>query len=546
MTGKPAKAAKAKAPRAKNADGPTGNTPCEMADLVRKLQEDLAGLQKQNDSLRRTQQERDRLLAEAQTDRARREWELTFDCVSDLIAILDDQHRIVHINGAMARKLGRTPEECTGQACYEIMHSCGAPPGNCPHSLTLQDGMEHTIEMCEEHLGGDFSVTTSALKDADGRLLGVVHVARDITERKRAEREREEYAVRLAWGQSAADMINAMKEGVALLDMDGTVVSVNPALEHLTGLAREDVVGRNIETILPVLLDSADLAKARGGLRALRRGKLPEIPPLRLRRAGDKDYIVDSSVSLIVAPDRARQLVVLTLKDMTDLHGALRRLRTLAGRLAAAEDQNRWRIASHIHDTIVQNLALSKIRLGAMVKPLTNAALTKEIDKIQQIRTLLDDTINECRTVMSDLTPALLYEMGLGPALEALTRRLEEKHGTPVLFKDTAQEVSLPPALRGMLFASARELIMNALKHAGPCDIRVALSCRSGQFVICVEDNGSGFNATSREVQRESQDGFGLFSIRQHLYGLGGCLDLETAPGLGTKATICIPMQELS
>ncbi len=181
-----------------------------------------------------------------------------------------------------------------------------------------------------------------------------------------------------------------------------------------------------------------------------------------------------------------------------------------------------------------------------MTKPLTDAALTAELARIQQVRTLLDDAISECRTVMSDLTPALLYEMGLGPALEALARKLEEKYGMPVLFKDDAQEISLPPEHRGMLFESVRELIMNALKHAGPCDIRVTLSCRNGQFIIRVEDNGTGFDAVSGEAHRKSEDGFGLFSIRQRLYGLGGCLDIETTPGLGTKATISIPMQELS
>jgi PAS domain S-box-containing protein len=544
MTGNPAKTAKGKAPREKGADGTAEHSPRDLADLVRTLQANLAGLEMQNESLRRDITEHKQ--AEDAVIRARLEWERTFDSVSDLIAILDDGRRIVRINGAMARKLGRTAEECAGLACFEVMHSCGAPPVNCPHALTLQDGMEHTIEMCEERLGGDYSVTTSALKDADGRLLGVVHVARDITDSKRAEREREENAARLAWGQSAADMINAMKEGVALLDMDGTVVSVNPALANLTGLSRQDAVGRNIETILPILLDGDDLAKARRGLRDLRRGEVPEIPPLRLRRAGGREFIVDSSVSLIETPDRARRLVVLTLKDMTDLHVALRRMRTLTGRLAAAEDQTRWRIASYIHDTIVQNLALSKIRLGSLTKPLTDAALTAEIARIQQVRTLLDDAISECRTVMSDLTPALLYEMGLGPALEALARKLEEKYGMPVLFKDNAQEISLPPEHRGMLFESVRELIMNALKHAGPCDIRVTLSCRNGQFIIRVEDNGTGFDAVSGEAHRKSEDGFGLFSIRQRLYGLGGCLDIETTPGLGTKATIRIPMQELS
>jgi PAS domain S-box-containing protein len=117
--------------------------------------------------------------------RGKKEWELTFDAVPDLIAILDDHHRIVRINRSMAKALGAKPQELVGRACYEVMHhSCGPLP-ICPHSQLLDDGQEHTAELRE--LGRDFLVSASPLRDDRGNLLGSVHVARDITDRKRAE-----------------------------------------------------------------------------------------------------------------------------------------------------------------------------------------------------------------------------------------------------------------------------------------------------------------------------------------------------------------------
>lgn len=120
---------------------------------------------------------------------AKEEWERTFDSVPDLIAILDNQHRIVQMNKTMAERLSCSPKACGGRPCYEQVHGSQAPPAFCPYLLTLADGLEHVAEVHEEHLGGDFLVSTTPLTDAQGRKIGCVHVARDITVSKRLEEE---------------------------------------------------------------------------------------------------------------------------------------------------------------------------------------------------------------------------------------------------------------------------------------------------------------------------------------------------------------------
>lgn len=87
----------------------------------------------------------------------------------------------------MARRLGVTPRECVGLTCHEIVHRTDHPPEFCPHAQTIEDCQEHAAEVFEERLGGSFLVTTTPLKEEDGGMAGVVHVARDISELKRAE-----------------------------------------------------------------------------------------------------------------------------------------------------------------------------------------------------------------------------------------------------------------------------------------------------------------------------------------------------------------------
>lgn len=119
-------------------------------------------------------------------------WERTFDAVPDLIMILDNQHKIIRANKAMAERLGKSPKDLVGLNCYEIVHDTKEPPAFCPHARLLNDGKEHSSDAYEERLGGDFLITVSPLHDSDGSLLGSVHVARDITDRVQMEQQLKE------------------------------------------------------------------------------------------------------------------------------------------------------------------------------------------------------------------------------------------------------------------------------------------------------------------------------------------------------------------
>ena len=121
--------------------------------------------------------------------RSREEWVETFNVIPDHIAILDNKHRIVRANKAMAQKLGLSPEQVEGKPCHICVHGSKDPISNCPHTLLLKDGKQHIAEVFEDRLGGDFLVSVTPIFDRLGAIKGSVHVARDITERKKREDE---------------------------------------------------------------------------------------------------------------------------------------------------------------------------------------------------------------------------------------------------------------------------------------------------------------------------------------------------------------------
>src|SRR5512135_1830667 len=178
-------------------------------------------------------------------------WKDTFNAVPDPIMILDANHQILQANKAMADRLGLTPDKFVGKTCYRLVHGVDEPPSFCPHAQLLKDGKRHTVEVREERLGGDFNVSTSPILGINGRLVGSVHVASDITERKRADEElrANEQSLRRTFDQAPL--------GAAILALDNRYLRVNAELCRITGYSEQEL----LSTGFPDITHPDDLEK---------------------------------------------------------------------------------------------------------------------------------------------------------------------------------------------------------------------------------------------------------------------------------------------
>lgn len=118
-------------------------------------------------------------------------WKYVLNSMPDLITVLDINHQVIWMNKAMANRLKVSPDSALGCKCYEAVHNTKEPITGCPHEKLIQDGKEHTGEVYEKNLNGYFLVTAAPIKDQSGNILGDVHIARDITERKKVEKKLE-------------------------------------------------------------------------------------------------------------------------------------------------------------------------------------------------------------------------------------------------------------------------------------------------------------------------------------------------------------------
>jgi diguanylate cyclase (GGDEF)-like protein/PAS domain S-box-containing protein len=180
----------------------------------------------------------ERKRAEEVVLRAKEEWERTFDAVPDLIAIIDEHYHIVRANRAMAERLGMTPEECVGKVCYEVVHGLDCPPEFCPHAPSLADGRDHAAEVNEPRLGGEFMVTVTPLVEEQGRRVGSVHVARDISERKRAEEALRESESKYR------TLVENLPQRVFFKDRNSVYVSCNENYARDLRINPDEIVGK--------------------------------------------------------------------------------------------------------------------------------------------------------------------------------------------------------------------------------------------------------------------------------------------------------------
>ena len=169
-------------------------------------------------------------------------WQRAFDAVPDLIFVLDNEYRIVRANRAAAERLGCPIERLVGQLCYTVLHGTDRPPDFCPHSALLRDGQARTVEVYEPRAEGHFAISVTRVTDEWDKTIGVVHVARDVTELKRIEAELRSTQEQIE--QRHALAVATMLDGLWEWDLATDHVLYSDRYLELLGYQREDVSGK--------------------------------------------------------------------------------------------------------------------------------------------------------------------------------------------------------------------------------------------------------------------------------------------------------------
>jgi PAS domain S-box-containing protein len=457
-----------------------------------------------------------------------RTYQQLIDDLPDVVARFDAEFRCTFINQAIHHFLGVPASELIGKTLQEFP----LEPADREFFEVVRERLRATLRPVElEHesrrtTGSTVIVEQRAYPELgpDGEFRSALSVIRDVTAHRELERD---YRA----------LFNGMREAFVIVEpvdvagmvLDFRYLAANPAFHRLTGVSPASVPGGTARETMPTLAPYFVSLTAR----VLASGQPQEIaafsPVLKKNIEG---------VAFQIAPHRCAAL----LRDVTAHKRAEAALvqsredsRRLATRLAVVEDRERRKLASFLHDNVGQALALVSLKLGSAVEKATDDDLRL---LLEECRALVGATIEDTRGVTFDLSPPILYELGLEAALEWLGERLANEHGFAFSMQDDGLLKPLEADAAPFVYRAVRELILNAVKHADARHIAVSVARVSDALKICVTDDGVGFDP----AQSSASSGFGLFSIREQMSSLGGGLSILRMKPSGTAAELTVPL----
>ncbi|MCG3178412.1 MAG: hypothetical protein BIFFINMI_00739 [Phycisphaerae bacterium] len=465
-------------------------------------------------------------------------YRLHFENATDVICEIDAQMRITAVSPSVERILGYRPDELAGRRADELPF---ADPSYVPKAVgEIAQVLSGKVLIASEYQflarGGRrvFGEISSSPLQKEGRIIGIIVVARDVTDRMLAERE-----LRNSERANRA-LLDAIPDLIFRFDEQGHILDYLASHRSELAVPPERFLGKTMQEALPQPVGRLITDRLHAAFKTQQMQRFEYSLPVPVPDGEIRHF----EARLVVTGEREAMAIVRNITERKRSEEQLlayqEQLRSLASELALTEERGRRRIAAELHDRIGQALAFCKIKLG-LLKTRSRSGEAA----LAEVRKLIEQTIRDTRTLIFELSPPILYELGLEPAAEWLLEQVRDQHDIEVRFEDDGQNKPLSDDLRVLLFQGIRELLVNVVKHAQAGRVSLRLERLDDRIRIEVRDNGKGI-ARSRAAGRSADQppGFGLFSLRTRLELLGGDLHVTSRKGRGTLAVLTAPLRK--
>ena len=326
---------------------------------------------------------------------------------------------------------------------------------------------------------------------------------------------------------------NSLHEAFVVVDRHWVVTFANRKTEPYSNITANEAIGRLVWDVFTSISGSDIEGHLR---RTMASGDALTVEVYRPQR--------DAWLELRIFPSELG--LALFFSDVTRRHQARidqaerqRQIHQLASELLTSQSDERRAIARELHDEFGQQLAAVRINLQVLLAATDDDVARARLgESLEAVKVLIEQIRNRAL----DLHPAILDDLGLGPALQWLCERKARRLGIPIDFSGDAGLCGLPGDIELAAFRIAQEAILNAAKHSGTRRIELAIALESGRLALQVRDHGRGFALDARGGVPPGES-LGLVGMRERAEQLGGSLVIRSAPDVGTTVSVDIPVR---
>ncbi|MBW2492175.1 MAG: PAS domain S-box protein [Deltaproteobacteria bacterium] len=337
-------------------------------------------------------------------------------------------------------------------------------------------------------------------------------------------------------------------DGIIVADPEGYITIVNEAVGVMLGCSRDGLVGKHT-TELGFKEKEDGMSEKELAEKLLNEGTVSGIERTWQNRDGNS---MDVEMNFALLKNGAGDITgsVASIRDITkrkeaehNLIGYQKRLKTLTKELILSEQKQRQYFADYLHDEIGQQLFATRLQLEQLKESLSSP---KEKSILSNTLNDLKKMIDHSRSLTTELSPPILYELGLEKALEWLAEQTQKKYDITVTFHSDKRKKPLEDEVKIFLYQAASELLLNVVKHAKTKSVNISVKKDNSNIRISVEDSGIGFNLQTIHSADNKSEGVGIFRITERLNQLGGELVIQSQPNCGTRITLLAPLNSSS
>lgn len=458
----------------------------------------------------------------------------------DIIFTISAGGVLTSISAGIKRMLGYSKEDWIEQSFKPAVHPNDLDEFMQNYEATLKGDEPGLFRIRVKDKSGNYHHLEYALtpQTENGEIIGIIGIARDVTERVKAERELRESRELLR------KTFDSLEEAVFILQPETRVIlDCNMAAEKIFGYTKEEMINNNTSMLhldeeKYHIFDKISVPKLE------KQGVFHN--EFAMKRKDGSSFYTNHTVSLVHDEDGEIDLIVSVVRDITEkkkarknLEESRKQLRHLARHLQTLQEEERKRISQDIHDELGQILTTMQLDISWIEEklPLEQEAIMNKIDSLFSQVEQANETVQR---VTTQLRPKILDDLGFDAAVEWEAKKVEERSDIQCQIQLEMEGIDLNKDASIILYRILQEALTNVLRHANASRIRIRFRKVNSELELVITDNGRGI----RNHEIHDIHSHGLSGMRERARSWSGSFSIRGIKDIGTTVKVTLPLDE--